>query len=57
MTDSWQCDLCGRHFTGPKNRIQLDRKLDLGRNSSEYMPYLNLCTGCEWRMKKGGLSS
>ena len=55
MTDSWQCDGCGRHFTGPRNRIQLERKLVFGSNSNEYIPYLDICTDCERWMKKGGL--
>jgi hypothetical protein len=26
MTDSWQCDTCGRNFTNTKGRIKLTRK-------------------------------
>jgi hypothetical protein len=52
MTDSWQCDLCGRHFTGPKNRIQLERKVAIGPNPPENIPYLDLCIDCESYDKK-----
>ena len=52
MTDSWQCDICERYFTGTKNRVQLMRKLATGPNSYEYIPYEDMCTDCESYEKK-----
>jgi hypothetical protein len=54
MTESWQCDVCNRHFISPKNRIQLELKLVFGSKSNEYIPYLDLCTECESYCKKRG---
>jgi hypothetical protein len=38
VTDSRQCDKCGRHFTSTENRIEL-AKFHIGP-SYEYIPYL-----------------
>jgi hypothetical protein len=51
MTDSWQCDICGRHFTSTENRIELVRKTRNGPNC-EYIPYQDFCTDCELYVKK-----
>jgi hypothetical protein len=52
MTDSWQCDICGRHFTSTENRIQLERKIRNGSNKYEYISYLEMCADCELYVKK-----
>jgi hypothetical protein len=52
MTDSWQCDICGRHFTSTENRIQLERKIRNGANKPEYISSLEICTDCELYIKK-----
>jgi hypothetical protein len=52
MTDSWQCDVCGRRFTSTENRIQLERKIRNSVNKSEYISYLEICTDCELYIKK-----
>lgn len=57
MTDSWQCDVCHRHFTSGKNRIQLKRKLVFGPKLYEHTPYLDICADFERMTKKGGLGS
>jgi hypothetical protein len=51
MTDSWQCDKCGRHFTSTENRVELARKFRNGP-SFEYIPYQDNCADCELYDKK-----
>jgi predicted nucleic-acid-binding Zn-ribbon protein len=51
MTNSWQCDKCGRHFISTEKRIELARKLPNGP-SYEYIPYQDMCTDCELYDKK-----
>jgi hypothetical protein len=55
MTDSWQCDVCGRHLTSTMNRIQLMVRVVSIWGSHEDLPYLDLCTDCERWIKRGGL--
>jgi hypothetical protein len=52
MTDLWQCDGCGRHFTSTKNRIQLMVRIVSGSGSYEDIPYLDICTDCEGYEKR-----
>ena len=55
MMDSWQCEVCGRHFTSTKNWIQLMRRVVRSAGSQEDYPYLDICTDCERWIKRGGL--
>ena len=52
MTDSWQCDTCGRHFNCTRNRIELLRKIPIGPNSYDCVAYQDKCTDCEIYDKK-----
>jgi hypothetical protein len=51
MTDSWQCDKCGRHFTSTGNKIELARKFRTGP-SYEYISYQDVYADCELYDKK-----
>lgn len=51
MTSSWQCDICDRHFSSSKNKIELARKLQTG-SAYEYFSYQDMCTDCELYYKK-----
>jgi hypothetical protein len=42
MTDPWQYDTCGRHFTSTENRIGLARKFRDG-HPYEYVSYRDIC--------------
>jgi hypothetical protein len=52
MTDSCQCDKCGRHLTSSKNRIQLDRKIPYTPNKYEYISHQDSYTDFELIGKK-----
>jgi hypothetical protein len=52
MTESWQCEVCGQHFTSKKNRIQLMVRVVSISGSQEDLPYLDICTDCELDEKK-----
>jgi rubredoxin len=51
MTESWQCEVCGQHFTSTENWIELARKVRNGR-SFEYVPYQDNCADCKLYDKK-----
>ena len=48
MTDTWQYDMYGRHFTSTENRIELARKLRNVRHTITF----KTCADCELYSKK-----
>lgn len=50
MTDPCQCEVCGKYLN-KKNLIQLMVRV-VSFSGYEDIPYLYICTDCEWDEKK-----